>query len=67
MRPDELQDLHSRAAHMWMAARDASVLLEWERLAIERHYELRSLPGVCEAIARHDWDAIDKIAERFDY
>jgi hypothetical protein len=60
-RPNDLQLLAFRA-ELGLNTFD-----DWMREAMDRHYELTMLPGVCEAVARRDWDAIDIIAERWDY
>lgn len=66
-RPDELRLMMERGMVLWELHRESAGMDDFERAAMDRHYELLSLPGVCEALARRDWDAIDRIAERWDY
>ena len=66
-RPDELRDLLELGSMRWQLRQDGSRFDEWQNAAMDRRYELTALPGVCEALARRDWDAIDRIAERWDY
>lgn len=60
MRPDELRDLVD-----WSA--EQTGIDRWMTEAMHRHYELIALPGICEAVSRRDWAAIDIIAERWDW
>lgn len=66
-RPDELRDLAECALIRVEIWNDHTGFDRWQREAMDRHYELTALPGFCEALARRDWDAIDRIAERWDY
>jgi hypothetical protein len=62
MCPDELQ-----ALALGMRTDKPSTFDVWFAAAMDRHCELIALPGMCEVIARRDWEGVNLIAALWDY